>query len=85
MFSVGSRAVGAVFDDLVAFFRPTYSHVREEKQRLELTREDAGDTAPPLRRGADGVAVRLAVPPGYEPPNGPRRGDPPSDSRGLVV
>ena len=83
MFWVHSRAVGAGFDDIVAFFRPTYSHVREEKQRLELTREEGGDAAPPLRLGS--AEVRLRVPEGYEPPNGPRRHDPPRESQGLVV
>ncbi len=83
VFSVHSRAVGAVFDDIVAFFRPTYSHVREEKQRLELTREEDGDAALPLRLG--GAEVRLRVPEGYEPPSGPRRHEPPRDSQGLVV
>ena len=43
VFSVRSRAIGSVFDELVAFFRPTYAHVREEKQRLDLMREEEGD------------------------------------------
>jgi hypothetical protein len=84
VFTVRSRAIGAVFDELVAFFRPTYSHVREEKQRLDLMREEEGDAAPPLRLGD--VEVRLSVPTGYEAPSGPRRRtEPPSDSRGIVV
>ncbi len=77
-----SGAVGAVFDDIVGFFRPTYSHVREERQRLELTREGVGDSAPPQ---PGGVQVRVTLPPGYTPPQGPRRRDPHADSRGLVV
>jgi len=75
-------AVGAVFDDIVGFFRPTYSHVREERQRLELTREDLGDSAPPQ---PGGVHVRVTLPPGYTPPRGPGRGDPSADSRRQVV
>lgn len=83
MFWVRSRAIGAVFDDIVAFFRPSYSHVREEKQRLELTREEAGDAAPPLRLG--GAEVRMSVPPDYEPPHGPRRDEEPRDSQGFLL
>lgn len=84
MFWVRSRAISAVFDELVAFFRPTYSHVREEKQRLDLMREEEGDAAPPLRIGE--TEVRMSVPDGYEPPSGPRRHtEPPPDSRGIVV
>ena len=30
VFSVKSRAISSVFDELVAFFRLTYAHVREE-------------------------------------------------------
>ena len=33
---MNSRSIGSVFDELLAFFRPTYAHVREEKQRLDL-------------------------------------------------
>ena len=83
MLSVRSRAFGAVFDDIVAFFRPTYSHVREEKQRLELTREEDGDAAPPLDPG--GGQVRLTLPPDYEPPSGPNRSVTPTDSPGAVL
>ena len=83
MFSVQSRAFGAVFDDLVAFFRPTYSHVREEKLRLELTREEAGDAAPLLRLG--GVRVTMSVPKDYEPPRGRARARHPRDSHGSIV
>ena len=85
VFSVRSRAIGSVFDELVAFFRPTYAHVREEKQRLDLMREEEGDAAPPAaRRGGRGqdVACRratrppaaLVAPPSSRP-----------DSRGIVV
>lgn len=84
VFSVRSRAIGSVVDELVAFFRPTYAHVREEKQRLDLMREEEGDAAPPLLLGD--AQVRMRLPPGYRPPHGPRRrGEPPPDSRGLVV
>ena len=84
VFSVRSRAIGSVFDELVAFFRPTYAHVREEQQRLELSREEEGDAAPERLPG--GTEVRLSIPASYEPPAGPRRRDePPPDSRGIVV
>ena len=79
-----SRAIGSVFDELVAFFRPTYAHVREEKQRLDLTREEGGDAGRRLRVGE--AEVRMALPEGYEPPSGPRRPKPePPDSRGIVA
>lgn len=80
---VRSRAVGAVFDDLVAYCRPTSSYVREEKLRLELTREDAGDAGPPLRLGE--ALVRMSIPEGYEPPAGPRDRSAPRDSQGLAI
>jgi hypothetical protein len=84
VFTVRSRAIGAIFDELVAFFRPTYSHVREEKQRLDLIREEEGEAAPPLRIGE--TEVRMSLPQGYEPPSGPRRPtEEPPDSRGIVV
>ena len=84
MFSVKSRAIGSVFDELVAFFRPTYAHVREEKQRLDLTREEEGDAGPRLRVGE--AEVRMTVPQGYQAPSGPRRPtEEPPDSRGIVV
>ena len=84
VFSVKSRAIGSVFDELVAFFRPTYAHVREEKQRLELTREEEGDGAP--QRLPGGGQVRMTVPVGYEPPAGPRRPrQEPRDSQGLTT
>jgi len=73
-----------VFDELVAFFRPTYAHVREEKQRLDLMREEEGEAAPRLRVGES--EIRMSVPEGYEAPRGPRRHtEPPPDSRGIVV
>ena len=79
-----SRAIGSVFDELVAFFRPTYAHVREEKQRLDLTREEEGDAGPRLRVGE--AEVRMSVPDGYRAPSAPRRPtEPPPDSRGIVV
>jgi Family of unknown function (DUF6191) len=84
VFSVRSRAIGSVFDELVAFFRPTYTHVREEKQRLDLMREEEGEGAPRLTVGE--VRVRVSVPDGYEAPRGPRaHPEPPPDSRGIVV
>ena len=64
VFSVRSRAIGSVFDELVAFFRPTYAHVREEKQRLDLMREEEGDAAPPVRIGE--ADVRMSVPDDYQ-------------------
>jgi hypothetical protein len=84
VFSVRSRAFGSVFDELVAFFRPTYAHVREEKQRLDLMREEEGDAGPRLRVGES--EVRVSVPEGYHAPRGPRRPtEEPPDSRGIVV
>ena len=84
MFSVSSRSIGSVFDELVAFFRPTYAHVREEKQRQDLMREEAGDAGPRLRVGES--EVTMSVPPDYVPPSGPRPPtEPPPDSRGIVV
>ena len=84
MFSVNSRSIGSVFDELLAFFRPTYAHVREEKQRLDLTREEQGDAGPRLRVGESEVTMSRA--PDYEPPSGPRRPtEPPPDSRGIIV
>ena len=79
-----SRSIGSVFDELVAFFRPTYAHVREEKQRLDLMREEEGEAAPRLRVGES--EVTMSVPVDYEAPRGPRRPtEPPPDSRGIVV
>jgi len=84
VFSVNSRTIGSVFDELLAFFRPTYAHVREEKQRLDLNREEPGDAGPRLRVGES--EVTMSLPPDYEPPSGPRRPtEPPPDSRGIVV
>jgi hypothetical protein len=81
VFSVRSRAVGAVFDELVTFFRPTYSHVREERQRLELMREEEGDAAPRL---VGGVRVDVTVPQGYQAPPGRRRRAPGSPQAPVV-
>lgn len=72
-----------MFDELVAFFRPTYSYVREEKLRLELTREDAGDATPRLNGGD--AQFTMSIPEDYEPPSGPRVRGTPRDSQGLVV
>ncbi len=84
MFSVNSRSIGSVFDELLAFFRPTYAHVREEKQRLDLMRDEEGEGAPRLMVG--GAQVRMRVPEGYLAPTGPRRpSKEPPDSRGIVV
>ena len=84
VFSVRSRAIGSVFDELVAFFRPTYAHVREEKQRLDLMREEEGDAAPGCASGRPRSGCR--VPEGYQAPSGPRRPtEEPPDSRGIVV
>jgi hypothetical protein len=83
MFSLRTRSFGAVFDDIVVFFRPTYSHVREEKQRLELTREEPGDDAPsgPLAAGR----VRMTIPPDYESPGAQRGRAATQDSHGTSV
>ena len=70
MFTVRTRSFGAVFDDIVVFFRPTYSHVREEKQRLELTREEPGDAASSVHLAAG--RVRMSIAPDYEPPGAHR-------------
>jgi hypothetical protein len=83
MFSVRSRAFGAVFDDIVAFFRPTYSHVRQEKQRLELTREEADDASP--LRHVGGGHVRVMIPPDYEPPAGLLKRAIPRESQGIAL
>jgi hypothetical protein len=84
VFSVASRAFGSVFDELVAFFRPTYVHVREEKQRLDLMRDEEGEGVPRLTVGD--AQVRMRVPEGYVAPTGPRRpSKEPPDSRGIVV
>jgi hypothetical protein len=81
VFSVRSRAVGAVFDELVSFFRPTYSHVREERERLELMREEEGDAAPRRVGGAD---VTVSVPADYRGPRG-RNHPPRRTPQGPVV
>ena len=78
---LGSRAVGAVFEEIVAFFRPSIVHVREERERLELMREEEGDAARRLGGDADGLSVR--VPEGWEAPRGPRRRRLSYDSRGI--
>ena len=81
---MNSRSFGSVFDELVAFFRPTYAHVREEKQRLDLMREEEGEPGPRLRVGdVRGHGCRC---PDYVPPSGPRPPtEQPPDSRGIVV
>jgi hypothetical protein len=83
MFSVRTRSFGAVFDDIVVFFRPTYSHVREEKQRLELTREEPGAAAPSEHLAAG--PVRMRIPPDYEPPGVQRGRAATLDSHGTAV
>lgn len=83
MFSLRTRSLGAVFDDIVVFFRPTYSHVREEKQRLELTREEPGDAAPSVRLGAG--RVRMRIPPDYGSPEARRGRAATQDSHGTAV
>lgn len=83
MFSVASRSVGGVFEELVAFFRPSVVHVREERERLELMRDEEGDAARPL--GGDRGGLSVTVAPGWDGPRGPRHEEPPLDSRGLVV
>ena len=83
MFSVRSRAVGAMLDEIITFLRPSYAHVREEKQRLELFREEEGDAAPPLVLGD--ARVRMSVPKDYEPPSNSRERETPRDSQGLII
>ncbi len=62
--------MGAVFDELLTFFRPTHVHVREERERLELLRDTAGDAGPRLRVGD--TEVTLTVPEDYDGPRAPR-------------
>ena len=83
MFSVRARSFGAVFDDIVVFFRPTYSHVREGKQRLELAREEPGNAAPSVHLAAGRVRMRL--PPDYEAPGAHRGRAAPVDPHGTAV
>ena len=72
-----------MFDELVTFLRPTYSHVREEKLRLELTREDASDAAPRLH--GIGPQFSILVPESYEPPSGAHVRRIVSDSQNPVL
>ncbi len=54
------------FEDL---FAPGRGHTREERNRLELTREDIGDTDPgrgPIDLTSGRVTVRSPVPPREE-------------------
>ncbi len=76
-----SRGVGAVFEELIALFRPSVVHVREERERLELMREEEGDAS--RRLGDDAHGVRVSVPAGWEAPRGPRRREDAYDSRGI--
>jgi hypothetical protein len=76
----GARAVGAVVDDVLAFLRPSVVHVREERQRLELMRDEEGDADHPL---AGDRSLVLRVPAGWQAPHGPRRREPAYDSRGI--
>ena len=78
----GARAVGAVVDDVLAFLRPSVVHVREERQRLELMREEEGDADRPL---AGDPPFELRVPSGWQAPCGPRREPRSYDSRGIAV
>jgi hypothetical protein len=77
----GARTVGAVLDDVLAFLRPSIVHVREERQRLELTREEPGDAGRRLCGDGGGLSVR--EPTGWEAPRGPRRRDLSYESRGI--
>jgi hypothetical protein len=83
VFSVASRSVGAVFEELAAFFRPSIIHVREERERLELMRDEEGDAAGRLGGNRGGLSVTVAA--DWDGPRGPRRDEPPLDSRGLVT
>ncbi|MFF8638361.1 DUF6191 domain-containing protein [Streptomyces pilosus] len=58
------------FEDL---FAPGRRHTRDEQNRLELTREDVGDTDPgrgPIDLASGKVTVRSATPPREEPEGG---------------
>ncbi|MGW4565080.1 DUF6191 domain-containing protein [Streptomyces sp. NPDC004561] len=51
------------FDDL---FAPRRKHTREEQNRLELTREDVGDSDPghgPIDLASGKAVIRLPAPP----------------------
>ncbi len=78
----GARAVGAVVDDVLAFLRPSVVHVREERQRLELMRDEEGDADQPL---AGDHSLVLRVPAGWQAPRGPRPRELAYDSRGIEV
>lgn len=78
----GARALGSVVDDLLAFLRPSVVHVREERQRLELMRDEEGDADRPL----DGdPSLVLRVPGSWQAPRRHRRPDTAYDSRGIEV
>ncbi len=74
----------AALDDILSFLRPSQVHVREERQRLELTRDEEGDAGAPLP-GDERSRLSLSVPSGYVAPRGPRVEQPEADSRGIVV
>ncbi|MEU6199849.1 DUF6191 domain-containing protein [Streptomyces sp. NPDC047061] len=74
-----------MFEEL---FAPGRKHTHEEQKRLELTREDVGDTDPgrgPIDLASGKVVIRLpqeepAAAPEEEPEVGPDA-EPPVDSR----
>lgn len=80
---LGSRAVGAVVDDVLVFLRPSVVHVREERQRLELMRDEEGDAD--RRLGTDAAGISLTVLASWRAPRGPRRREHRYDSRGITL
>jgi hypothetical protein len=74
----------AALDEVLAFLRPSVVHQREERQRLELSRDEEGDAGPGLP-GDPRYGVSLSVPEGYVAPSGPRVERAEADSRGIVV
>jgi hypothetical protein len=55
-----------VFDAFDELFAPSRKHTREEQNRLELTREDVGDSDPgrgPIDLASGKAVIRLPAPP----------------------
>lgn len=62
-----------MFSSLDELFAPGRRHQEEERRRLALTREDAGDNDPsrgPIDLGSGRVTIRVPGPPA-EPADGP--------------
>jgi uncharacterized protein DUF6191 len=67
-----------VFNMFEELFAPGRKHTRDEQKRLELTREDVGDTDPgrgPIDLASGKVVVRRSEPP--EEPGSPEEPDTP--------